>query len=156
MLRPKNYVVELSADERAQLTAIVSKGRVLAQKRLHAQILLKADQAPGAPAWTDKQVADSIDVSVRTVERVRQRLVEHGPEDALTRRTNPYGSLSMAFRQVAIGRPLGFSRPSVRYGHLHAREDVHRRGLPVRLHWQMASRYGDDHQGRQGPERDEC
>ena len=89
---PKKYVVELSADERAQLTAIVSKGRVLAQKRLHAQILLKADQAPGGPAWTDKQIADSIDGSVRTVERVRQRLVEHGLDDALTRRTNPYGS----------------------------------------------------------------
>ena len=89
---PKMYVVELSSDEREQLTAIVSKGRVLAQKRLHAQILLKADQGPGGPAWTDKQIADSTDVAVRTVERVRQRLVEHGLEDALTRRTNPYGS----------------------------------------------------------------
>jgi len=89
---PKKYVVELSAEERANLNAIVSKGRALARKRQHAQILLKADEGPSGPAWKDEKIAESIDVSVRTVERVRQRLVEHGLEDALTRRTTPHGS----------------------------------------------------------------
>ena len=89
---PKKYMIELSVDERKKLNAIVSKGRVLAQKRTHAQILLKADEGPEGPALTDAIIAHAMDVSVRTVERVRQRLVEHGLDDALRRRINPHGS----------------------------------------------------------------
>ncbi len=83
---PKKYLVELSAEERAYLEGIVAKGRVLARKRQHAQVLIKADQGPLGPAWTDERIAEAFEVSVRTVERVRQRLVERGLEDSLVRR----------------------------------------------------------------------
>ena len=83
---PKKYLVELSAKERAQLEGILAKGRVLARKRHHAQILLKADQGPKGPAWTDERIAEAFEVNRRTVERVRQRLVEQGFQDALVRR----------------------------------------------------------------------
>ena len=83
---PKKYLVELSVKERAYLEAIVVKGRVLARKRQHAQILLKADQGAKGPAWSDERIAEAFEVNVRTVERVRQRLVERGLEDALVRR----------------------------------------------------------------------
>jgi transposase len=66
---------------------------VAARKRQHAQILLKADASEGGPAWADECIAEAFDVSVRTVERIRQRLVEHGLEDALERRQNPNGPL---------------------------------------------------------------
>lgn len=82
----KKYVVELSAAERSELEEIVSKGKAAARKIQHAQILLKADQGPWGPAWRDQQIAEALDLTVRTVERVRQRLVEHGLEDALVRR----------------------------------------------------------------------
>lgn len=88
---PKKYIVELSAKERAMLQEIVGKGRVLARKRQHAQILLKADQGPGAPAWPDEKIAESVDVGLRTVERVRKRLVERGLDDALVARLDPHG-----------------------------------------------------------------
>jgi hypothetical protein len=90
---PKKYVVELSSDEREQLLSLVRKGKALARKRQHAQILLKADQAKGAPAWTDTLIAQALDVSVLTVERVRKRLVLHGLEDAIERRQDPYGPI---------------------------------------------------------------
>lgn len=88
---PKKYLVELSEEERDSLRQIASTGKHAARKRQHAQILLKADQAEGGPAWGDEQIAGAFDVSVRTVGRIRQRCVEHGLDDALTRRLNPAG-----------------------------------------------------------------
>ena len=40
----KKYVVELAEEERDCLEGIVKKGKALARKRQHAQILLMADQ----------------------------------------------------------------------------------------------------------------
>jgi hypothetical protein len=83
---PKKYLVELSAEERAYLEEIVAKGRVLARKRQQAQVLLKADEGALGPGWPDERIAEAFGVNVRTVERVRQRLVERGLEDSLVRR----------------------------------------------------------------------
>jgi hypothetical protein len=82
----KIYVVTLDAEERSYLQEIVSKGKASAHKRLHAQILLKADAGPHGPRWKDEQVAEAFDVRRRTVERVRQRFVEEGLEAALNRK----------------------------------------------------------------------
>lgn len=83
---PKKYLVELTVDERKKLSELLSKGKAAARKIQHAQVLLKADCAPSAPAWKDRLIAETFLLSVRTVERVRERFVEHGLEDALTRR----------------------------------------------------------------------
>ena len=82
----KKYVVELTAAERQQLQELVSKGKALARKIQHALILLKSDQGELGPGWTDERIAEACGVTVCTVERIRQRLVEHGLEDALIRR----------------------------------------------------------------------
>ena len=65
---------------------MIAAGKATAQKLAHARILLKADAAPGGPAWTDEQIAAAVEVSVATVERVRQRFVEQGLEAALVRK----------------------------------------------------------------------
>ena len=83
---PKKYIVELSSEERLQLEELVSKGKSLARRIEHARILLKADQGEHGPGWTDERIAQAYDVSPLTVVRIRQRLVEHGLEDALARR----------------------------------------------------------------------
>lgn len=88
----KIYVVELNSAERKELQAIVSKGRHAAAKIRNAQILLHADQSEEGPAWKDEQIAEAFDISVRTVERTRQRCVEEGLEEALVRRPVPQGS----------------------------------------------------------------
>jgi len=82
----KLYVVTLTADERSYLQKLTATGKAAAQKRLHAQILLKADAGPQGDAWTDQQIMEALDVGRSTVERVRQRLVEEGLEAALTRK----------------------------------------------------------------------
>ena len=82
----KRYLVRLSEAERTELEALVKTGRAAARKRLHAQILLKADEGAHGPAWTDTAIMKALDVSIRTVERLRQCLVEEGLETALTGR----------------------------------------------------------------------
>ncbi len=83
----KKYKVTLTAEERQQFHDLIAAGKAAAQKLTHARILLKADAAPGGPAWTDGRIAEAVEVSIATVERVRQRFVELGPEAALGRKT---------------------------------------------------------------------
>jgi transposase len=82
----KKYKVTLTAEERQQLSALVASGKAAAKKLTHARILLKADAAPGGPAWTDSHIAEALDVSTDTISRVRQRFVEQGLEAALVRK----------------------------------------------------------------------
>jgi transposase len=79
----KRYVVELAAEERLHLRQLIAAGRASARTLTRARILLKADEAAGAPAWDDARIAAALDCGRRTVERVRQRLVERGLEAAL-------------------------------------------------------------------------
>ena len=77
----KKYVVRLTEQEREELTGVVKKLKGTSQKVRRAQILLKAD-ADG-PNWTDEQIAAAYGCQTRTVEKIRQRLVERGFDETL-------------------------------------------------------------------------
>ena len=79
----KKYIVELTSEERSKLKSIIEASRMAAHKRRHAQMLLKADQGPGGPAWIDTRIAESFDVKPLAVQRLRRRLVERGFDAAL-------------------------------------------------------------------------
>jgi hypothetical protein len=87
----KQYPVELTAAQRDHLKSLVSTGTAPAAAINHARILLKADAAPGGPAWKDEQISDAFDLSVRTVVRVRQAFTLRGLTGAIDRkpRTGP-------------------------------------------------------------------
>jgi transposase len=82
----KTFVVRLLKDERNQLVALVKSGNASALKLVRARILLKADQQERGPAWTDAQIAEALEVSLKTVFNVRRKWVEHGLEAALVRK----------------------------------------------------------------------
>jgi transposase len=82
----KKYKVTLTTDERQSLHDLIAAGKAAAKRLSHARILLKADAAPGGPAWADDRIAEAVEVNVRTVERVRQRFVEQGLDAALVRK----------------------------------------------------------------------
>ncbi len=82
----KRYKVTLAAEERQHLHDLIAVGKAAARKLAHARILLKADAADGGPAWPDRQIADALEVSTDTVERVRRRFVELGLDAALDRK----------------------------------------------------------------------
>ena len=82
----KRYVVRLSKEEREQLLGMVRVGRAAAYRLLWARILLKVDEGEHGPNLSDVETAEALETTVRTVERVRRRLVEEGLEAALTRK----------------------------------------------------------------------
>lgn len=85
----KKYIVRLTDEERGVLEEVVRKLKGTSQKVRRAQILLKAD-ADG-PSWTDKQIAEAFLCRTKTVENIRQRLVERGFCETLEgkKRTTP-------------------------------------------------------------------
>jgi len=72
----KKYIVRLTEEERTDLESLIHKGKVAAHKRLHAEILLKADISELGAKWADSQISEAFGISTRTVERVRKRLVQ--------------------------------------------------------------------------------
>jgi transposase len=83
----KTFVVRLSAEERERLLALVKAGKASALKLMRARILLKADQEERGPAWTDAEIAEALDVSLKTVFNIRRKWVEQGLEAALERKS---------------------------------------------------------------------
>ena len=79
----KKYIVRLTDQERDDLATVIKKLKGTSQKVRRAHILLKAD-ADG-PNWTDRRIAEAFDCRTKTVENVRQRLVEQGFREALDR-----------------------------------------------------------------------
>ena len=82
----KRYIVRLSDEERKQLTDLLGKKVLAAQKRKRAQVLLKADAGPDGPAWIDSRIAEAFDVSVVTVENLRKSCVLEGLEATIERK----------------------------------------------------------------------
>jgi hypothetical protein len=82
----KKYIVELDAEERERLNALVSKGKAPAKTILKARILLKADQGEDGPAWLDARIVEALDTNLTMVMRVREKLVSEGLDAVLTRK----------------------------------------------------------------------
>ena len=82
----KKYIVQLTPDQRATLEQRTRTGTTAASVQRHARILLKADTADDGPAWDDAAIAQALEVSVPTVERVRQRFVQCGLAGAIRRK----------------------------------------------------------------------
>jgi transposase len=118
----KRYPIMLTDAEREQLKHLIAAGTAPARRLLHARLLLKADQGPGGPGWTDERVAEAVEVSQPTVSRVRKQYVEEGLEAALRRRppTREYhrkldGAQEARLIALACGAPpAGRARWSLR------------------------------------------
>jgi hypothetical protein len=105
----KKYIVRLSDEERETLKEVVRKLKGTSQKVRRAQVPLKADA--NGPGWTDARIADAFGCRTRTVEKLRQRLVECGFDEALDgrRRATPPTEKILDGRQEAkiIAQRLG-------------------------------------------------
>jgi Homeodomain-like domain len=82
----KQHVVGLTAAERAELRALIAAGTTPTRTQSHARILLKCDAGAGGPRWSDAHVAAAVEVSSRTVARVRARFATQGLTAALGRK----------------------------------------------------------------------
>jgi transposase len=84
----EKFRVTLTAEERGHLEQTVSVGKGAARKLTHARILLLADTSQGK-GQTDSDIVEALGVGLRTVERVRKRLVTEGFSAALDTRPQP-------------------------------------------------------------------
>jgi hypothetical protein len=99
----KKYIVRLTDHERDELAAVIKKFKATSQKVRRAQILSKAD-ADG-PNWTDERIAEAFGCRTRTIEKLRQRLVERGFREAfdgVKRETPPVEKLLSGEQEAQI------------------------------------------------------
>ncbi len=82
----KRYIVSLTPKESQMLEKLVSTGKTSARKINHGRILLMANINQVGGGSTDEQISWSLNISIRTIERVRQRFVCEGLENALNPR----------------------------------------------------------------------
>lgn len=82
----KRYVVKLSGEERAQLEALLRRGKSPTRRLLKARILLKADVSEAGEGWSDSRIIAALETSASMVYRVRKQLVEEGIEAVLSRK----------------------------------------------------------------------
>ena len=102
----KKYIVELTAEERDALEKQLRKGKISARRLKRAQILLAA-----AAGQIDQQIAQTVQVHVATVERIRKRFVLGGVDHALTEKKRPGGQAKLDGKGEATLVALACSDP---------------------------------------------
>jgi len=80
---PKKYKVELLKKERKELVGITKTGSTKVRTYKRAQVLLLADEKQKGGAKSDEQIAESVFLSLPTIQRIRQRYVEGGLANSL-------------------------------------------------------------------------
>jgi DNA-binding MarR family transcriptional regulator len=109
----KKYVVKLSAEERERLNTLIHTGKRRAGQLMKARILLKTDSSEAGEGWSDSRIAEALDISVATVARTRQQLVEEGFEAVLIRKHSPASARRRIFDGAAEAKliALACSKP---------------------------------------------
>jgi transposase len=107
----KIYVVKLTAEERAELTALVTRGKAAAWKRQRAQALLLCDQGEQGPGWIDARIAEAVQRTSRSLENWRKQAVEEGPLSLLERKPHPLKPGKLDGEKQAVLIKLACSQP---------------------------------------------
>lgn len=84
-----HYKVTLTKKEREELKAIVNKGKHTSQQYRNACILLNCDDGKYGQKISNDQIAQVLQITSKTVERLKQRFVEKGFESCLDRKPYP-------------------------------------------------------------------
>ena len=118
----KKYKVTLTKSETELLEGMTKKGKHSAMIIRNGYILLNSNQSPGGKRQKDEDIARFLGITVRTVEKIREKFVLGGFETAL------YGKESTRKYKVKIdgdveahlvalscsGPPKGYARWSLR------------------------------------------
>ena len=83
----KLYTVKLTKGEVEELLSIINKGFHTSQTFRVAYILLNCDEGPYSQKVTNEQISRVLKVGMRTIDRVKIKLVEEGFDAVLERQT---------------------------------------------------------------------
>ena len=82
-MNEKRYPVHLSAEQRQELQHLIHTGKSTAHQQMAARVLLKADEA-NEEHLSSSQIAQGLEISPRTVIRIKQRYAQQGLSTALS------------------------------------------------------------------------
>jgi hypothetical protein len=83
----KKYRVELTEEQRSHLFERIGRGERPARELTRARILLKVDEGPEGPAWTDRRTAEALEVAEGTVAALRERFCDRGLKGTVERKS---------------------------------------------------------------------
>ena len=81
-MHEKRYPVHLSPEQQQELHHLIHTGKSTAHQQMAARVLLKADESH--EQLSSSQIAEALDISPRTVIRIKQRFVQQGLATALS------------------------------------------------------------------------
>lgn len=119
----KIYKVELTKQERNELTSIIKKGKHTSQVYRNAYVLLNTDEGSySEQKVTNAEISKVLRIGMRTIDRIKKRFVEEGFSACLTRKptTRTYekkidGEIEAKLLSIACSEPpKGFSKWSLR------------------------------------------
>jgi DNA-binding IscR family transcriptional regulator len=79
----KRYQIHLSEEQQQELHHLIHTGKSTAHQQMAARVLLKADER-NEQQLSSSQIAQALDISPRTVIRIKQRFVQQGLATAVT------------------------------------------------------------------------
>jgi transposase len=83
------YKVTLTANEREQLQSVMNKGKHSSLQFRNACILLNCDEGEYGQKASNEQIAQILQITTKTVERLKQRFIEEGFEACMDRKPYP-------------------------------------------------------------------
>lgn len=101
-----HYIVELTREEREDLLALTSKGKLSARKQKRAQILLLADHGE-----SDVRITEILSVSTSTIYRTKRAFVEDGIEQSLNERQRSGRPRKLDGKEEALVVATACSKP---------------------------------------------
>ena len=83
----KIYRINLSSEERSLLVGMTTSGKpISAKKVIKARAMLLADESEQGPSYPDPQIIEATGIKPATLVRLRIRVCEVGPIEALERK----------------------------------------------------------------------
>jgi transposase len=111
MANKKKYRVKLSTVQRELLKELISSGTIKVRAYKRARVLLLSDENGTGRAKPGSQIAEEVDLSLATVQRVRRQFVEQGLEAALSEKARAGAPRKFTERDRAKITALACAKP---------------------------------------------
>ena len=99
---PDKYRITLTVEEQKELNDFInSKRTVSAKKILKARAILLSDESESGPSFTDRKIMEALGISLISISRLRKRVCEVGPLEALQPKKRPLPPRGIAIDGVA-------------------------------------------------------
>lgn len=115
MANKKKYRVKLSTAQKEILKELISSGTIKVRAYKRARVLLLSDENRAGGAKSGSQIAEEVDLSLATVQRVRRQFVAHGLEAALSEKARAGAPRKFSERDRAKITVLACTQPPKGY-----------------------------------------